>query len=301
MNPNELRLEELNAEQEAIKALIAKAKADIAQAKADEMKSNMPSVEEGMKYTRGLEGNRGEDGSLITKKQMAIPANSHEMPDGTIMLNSDMEQETAEVELVDIQTALSNIVTKSTGSWDAFRDRASIGDAAESAGMSREEFVMSPEFQKMFGNKYDKIAPPLTVPVMGDDSNLEDALDQKMQDDVYNMDINARKDSESAKMREGSTGKQDRATPRKDETPSRSMGMTQDEGGTSSVDEKDDFWKTQEGYDKAMEMYGNKPAWVKEPTLVWNPSEQNYEKIKEEDKEQYEDLGISADIKQLFG
>jgi len=86
-----------------------------------------------------------------------------------------------------------------------------------------------------------------------------------------------------------------------EEPSERTMGMTQDEGGTSSVDTKDDFWKTQEGYDKAMEMYGNKPAWVKEPTLVWNPSEQNYEKIKEEDKEQYEDLGISADIKKLFG
>ena len=59
--------------------------------------------------------------------------------------------------------------------------------------------------------------------------------------------------------------------------------------------------KTQEGYDKAMEMYGNKPAWVKEPTLVWNPSEQNYEKIKEEDKEQYEDLGISDSVKRMFG
>jgi hypothetical protein len=306
MNPNELRLEELNAEQEAIKALIAKAKADIAQAKADEMKSNMPSVEEGMKYTRGLEGNRGEDGSLITKKQMAIPANSHEMPDGTIMLNSDMEQETAEVELVDIQTALSNIVTKSTGSWDAFRDRLSIGNAAKSAGMSREEFVMSQEFQEMFGNKYDKIAPLLEVPVIGDDSNLEgqaleDALDQKMQDDVYNMDINVRKDSESAKMREGSTGKQDRATPMKDETTPRSMGMTQDEGGTSSVNQKDEFWKTREGYDKAMEMYGDKPAWVKEPTMIFNPETQEYEKIKEEDKEQFEDLGISADIKRMFG
>ncbi len=78
---------------------------------------------------------------------------------------------------------------------------------------------------------------------------------------------------------------QDRATPRKDETPSRSMGMTEDEGGTSSVNQKDDFWKTQEGYDKAIEMYGSKPTWVKEPTLIWNPSEQEYEEIEEEDEE----------------
>lgn len=292
MNPNELRLEELNAEQEAIKALIAKAKADIAQAKADEMKSNMPSVEEGMKYTRGLEGNRGEDGSLITKKQMAIPANSHEMPDGTIMLNSDMEQETAEVELVDIQTALSNIVTKSTGSWDAFRDRASIGDAAESAGMSREEFVMSPEFQKMFGNKYDKIAPPLEIEIKKG-ATPEDS----------DIDTDRRMDTTSADLSAGDTdNEQGRNMPQIKDFEQRTKGFKEDkDGGFSSVNEKDDFWQTQEGYDKAMEMYGEQPAWVKEPTMVYDPVANKYVEIKEEDKEQYEDLGMSADIKRLFG
>jgi len=34
---------------------------------------------------------------------------------------------------------------------------------------------------------------------------------------------------------------------------------------------------------------------------MFNPTTQKYEKIKEEDKEQYEDLGISADIKSMFG
>ena len=78
-----------------------------------------------------------------------------------------------------------------------------------------------------------------------------------------------------------------------------------DEGGNMSVDEKDDFWKTQEGYNKAMEMYGQKPAFVPdEPTMIWNPEEQKYEKIKEEDKEEFEDLStpsMSDDVKALFG
>ena len=79
-------------------------------------------------------------------------------------------------------------------------------------------------------------------------------------------------------------------------------GFKADKGGNMSVDEKDDFWKTQEGYNKAMEMYGQKPAFVPdEPTMIWNPEEQKYEKIKEEDKEEFEDLGIPADIKSLFG
>jgi len=86
-----------------------------------------------------------------------------------------------------------------------------------------------------------------------------------------------------------------------EEPSKRTMGFQEDEGGTMSVDTKDDFWKTQEGYNKAMEMYGEKPAWVKEPTMMFNPETQEYEKIKEEDKEQYEDLGISADIKRMYG
>ena len=72
-----------------------------------------------------------------------------------------------------------------------------------------------------------------------------------------------------------------------------------------SVDEKDDFWKTQEGQNKAMEMYGMKPAWLPdEPTMVWNPVEQKYEEIKDEDKDDFVDFSqprLSADIKDLLG
>ena len=86
------------------------------------------------------------------------------------------------------------------------------------------------------------------------------------------------------------------------EESEKTNGFKADKGGNMSVDEKDDFWKTQEGYNKAMEMYGQKPAFVPdEPTMIWNPEEQKYEKIKEEDKEEFEDLGIPADIKSLFG
>tara|TARA_R110002020_G_scaffold424961_1_gene634395 strand:- start:62 stop:760 length:699 start_codon:yes stop_codon:yes gene_type:complete len=89
------------------------------------------------------------------------------------------------------------------------------------------------------------------------------------------------------------------------EPSEKTNGFKADKGGNMSVDEKDDFWKTQEGYNKAMEMYGQKPAFVPdEPTMIWNPEEQKYEKIKEEDKEEFEDLStpsMSADVKALFG
>ncbi len=86
-----------------------------------------------------------------------------------------------------------------------------------------------------------------------------------------------------------------------DESVERTMGFETSESGIMSVDEKDDYWKTQEGYDKALEMYGRKPAWIKEPTLQWNPEEQKYEKIEEEEFEDLSSPAISADVKNLFG
>jgi len=300
MNPNELKLEELKQAEAQIKAEIARANAEVAQSKADEIQAGKPTEESMLAYTRGMTGNRDAEGSLI-------PAGQHLMEDGTLMADDEMETETEAS--MSMEEAMASLVMKSKGDYDSYKDKGTIGEAAKAAGMSRVDFVMSKEFQAVYGNKYDKDAQPLEVNVTGDESNregylygqeLEDALDKKMQES-YDMDINARKDVESAKMRAGSTGMQDRATPMKDDTPSRSMGMTEDAGGTSSVDTKDDFWKTEEGYNKALEMFGKKPAWVKEPTMMFNPTTQKYEKIKEEDKEQFEDLGISADIKRMFG
>ena len=318
MNPED-RLEELNKTMAELQAELAKAKADVAVVKAKRVRN--PQTDPSMDGGRNLQGNRGADGTLLVEYDNTdtgldmsdetiigptevVEEGFHEMPDGTLMADDEMTDE-ATMSMEDALSGLS-VMLKSLGDYDAYKDKGAIGEVADMVGMSREDFVASKEFQSVYGNKYDKVAGPLEVTITGDESNrlegqeLEDALDKKMQES-YDMDINVRKDSESAKMKAGSTGMQDRATPRKDETPSRSMGMTQDEGGTSSVDTKDDFWKTEEGYNKAMEMYGKKPAWVKEPTMMFNPETQKYEKIKEEDKEQYEDLGISADIKSMFG
>lgn len=89
------------------------------------------------------------------------------------------------------------------------------------------------------------------------------------------------------------------------EPSEKTNGFKADEGGNMSVDEKDDFWKTQEGYNKAMEMYGQKPSFVPdEPTMVFNPTTQEYEEIKDEDKEEFVDFAqprMSADLKALLG
>ena len=126
-------------------------------------------------------------------------------------------------------------------------------------------------------------------------------VDKKVFTEDADIEGDERPDAYSEKQKFiGIDREQGRAFAAQDDLPERSMGF-KDKEGYMSVDEKDDFWKTQEGYDKAIEMYGSKPAWVKEPTLIWNPVEQKYEEIEEEEFEDLSRPAISADIKKLFG
>ena len=240
MNP-ELRLEELNKTMAVLQAEIAQAKADIAAEKAVP-EPNIQDEAVNLDGGRGLQGNRDAEGNMITKKQMAVPEGFHEMEDGSIMADSEMEE--------------SNVM-------DAEMLKA-IDDGT-------------------FGQKLG----PIEIQKGPEDSDI---------------DKDRRMDTTSADLSAGDTDNpQGRNAPQILDFDQRPMGMTEDEGGTSSVNQKDDFWKTEEGYNKAIEMYGEKPAWVKEPTMVYDAAANEYVKIKEEDKEQYEDLGISADIKRMFG
>jgi len=54
-----------------------------------------------------------------------------------------------------------------------------------------------------------------------------------------------------------------------------------------SVDEKDPYWQTKEGFEEAMNLYGSKPSWVKEPSLEYNPKTGEYDPIV---KEEFVDL-----------
>ena len=65
-------------------------------------------------------------------------------------------------------------------------------------------------------------------------------------------------------------------------------GWKQIEGSNAiSVDEKSEHWQTKKGYDEAIKMYGTKPAWVKEPSLEYNPKTKKYDPI---EKEEFVDL-----------
>ena len=216
----------------------------------------------------------------VTAQVKAIPEGMHEMPDGTMMKDSDMAD-----------SGSDTLMNRNT-------DAAIAAYEADNVAETGEIFPVAD--RQLQGNR-DNDGNFLEVPV---DISAEDL-------DAQSFDKDMIKDERSKKMRRRSNDPVEmigdlemdggRASSEEDSLPERTMGMTQDEGGTSSVNEKDDFWKTQEGYDKAMQMYGDAPAWVKEPTMIFNTDTQKYEKIKEEDKEQYEDLGMSPDIKRMFG
>ena len=71
-------------------------------------------------------------------------------------------------------------------------------------------------------------------------------------------------------------------------------GWKQVEGSNAiSVDEKSEHWQTKKGYDEAIKMYGTKPAWVKEPSLIYNPKTKKYDPI---EKEEFVDLRPKKDL-----
>lgn len=283
MNPNEQRLEELQAEIEQKKAEIAAIKAEEQQVKADEMASTDPTAEQmALLQGRGLTGNRDADGNLVTEPEVAKPSLEEVLNGLNIpgVLNMDMQDS---------------------------KKKQVLTDAALGIDMDRKSLIMSPEFQAIFGDSYNDVAEPIKVKINLDQDQMSeeelDAAAEKVNDANFGKDIDDdyRKDAQSKMMRDMGNPDQDRRMAMEDDINDRSMGFETDEGGIMSVNEKDDYWKTQEGYDKALEMYGRKPAWVKEPTLQWNSEEQKYEKIEEEEFEDLSSPAISADVKALFG
>ena len=240
MNP-EQRLEELNK-------TMAELQAEIAQAKA---------IDGG----RGLQGNRDAEGNMITTKQISIP---EDLPEDEFDVPNTSETDLG---------AWYRVMVKQAG--EDWQDNPAYAEAADFFNNE----IATTSTEKLLDMGIPVQAAKVT------NAQLEDEPTNVPEDSHEMADGSIMKDTEMEKV----------------ESVERTMGMIQDEGGTSSVNEKDDFWKTQEGYDKAMKMYGDKPAWVKEPTMIFNPETQEYEKIAEEDKEEFEDLGISDDIKRMFG
>jgi hypothetical protein len=296
LSDHEKRMKELEAELEAVKARIAETKANIANLKADKkliesaqppIESAQPPIESAQPAKeeipfapdRGLTGIRDEDGTLITAKDQEARLDAQKEA-GKIREDEIYKEMYPEEGVVKVPEIPDEESTR-----ERTKEEEEIYQALlEGKELTDEQYEIT---NQMSREDFEATGIPF--------------VDKKVFTEDADIEGDERPDAYSEKQKFiGIDREQGRAFAAQDDLPERSMGF-KDKDGYMSVDEKDDFWKTQEGYDKAIEMYGSKPAWVKEPTLIWNPVEQKYEEIEEEEFEDLSRPAISADIKKLFG
>ena len=274
LSDHEKRMKELEAELEAVKARIAETKANIANLKADKKLEEIPFAPD-----RGLTGIRDKDGTLVTAKDQEARLDAQKEA-GKIREDEIYKEMYPEEEVVKVPEIPDEESTR-----ERTKEEEEIYQALlEGKELTDEQYEIT---NQMSIEDFEATGIPF--------------VDKKVFTEDADIEGDERPDAYSEKQKFiGIDREQGRAFAAQDDLPERSMGF-KDKDGYMSVDEKDDFWKTQEGYDKAIEMYGSKPAWVKEPTLIWNPVEQKYEEIEEEEFEDLSRPAISADIKKLFG
>jgi len=280
----EEKLKELAEIKLKIAAEEARVKAELAEAKAVEASASEPTeVQQQALSGMGLTGDRGVDGSLVTTKQIAEPE-IPVAPDKDIEASKDSHRE-------DFQEAAKRQQSERGIQTEKFEDE--LEELNSNYGVKENA-------QKELGltHKYLNYLKDETALVIKHTAANQTIADKQDIDEDFTTD------EESAQKEMDSNVEQDRAQSdwKDEEVRGEKAGWTMAEGSNMwSVDEKDDYWKTQEGYDEAVALYGKKPAWVKEPTLVWNSETQEYEEVEEEEFEDLSQPTISADIKKLFG
>jgi len=311
ISSDEEKLEELKAIQAKIKAEEARIKANIAEKKAAE--ANAQADAQLIAQARGLTGYRDGDGSLITAEE-EIPA----APDKGLHLTEEKSKIPTIEELntwywVMVKQAgedwMENPMFKEQVEW--YNEQKKLTGQETNSGFfnSKGEEIPIAEWDE--NQEFDADGNP--IPVTLEELNLyEDKdnettktkqSDEQIADPEDDIEGDERTDAESEKMRHGGIDpEQGRTHPVESDVRNEKPGWEVAEGGnTWSINEKDDYWKTQEGFDEAMDLYGQKPSWLKEPTLVYNPETDEYEKIEEEEFEDLSRPTVSADIKKLFG
>jgi hypothetical protein len=311
ISSDEEKLEELKAIQAKIKAEEARIKANIAEKKAAE--ANAQADAQLIAQARGLTGDRDGDGNLIPAEE-EIPA----APDKGLHLTEEKSKIPTIEELntwywVMVKQAgedwMENPIFKEQVEW--YNEQKKLTGQETNSGFfnSKGEEIPIAEWDE--NQEFDADGNP--IPVTLEELNLYEykdnettktkQSDEQIADPEDDIEGDERTDAESEKMRHGGIDpEQGRTHPVESDVRNEKPGWEVAEGGnTWSINEKDDYWKTQEGFDEAMDLYGQKPSWLKEPTLVYNPETDEYEKIEEEEFEDLSRPTISADIKKLFG
>ncbi len=333
-NPRETRIAELKAQIESAKAEIAQIqaaeqteKADLELGKARNFAAAAADTEakmedgehgSGMDLTGqnkstglGLDGNRNDQGDFIeAQTYREMTADEQKLYD-TIMADDWDGTLTDELQLIANDMSVDDFID--TGIPIVQKKTFPIDDTEDGKGKARNFKAAAEDTEPKMAEKEKGSGMDLTGQneKEDEDGSIVDAIvtdpenskTHVMPDGEVMLDEDMRTDEESGKMRHGGVDAEEgRNKPEESNARGEKAGWSMEEGSCMwSVDEKDPYWKTQEGFDEAMDLYGKKPAWVKEPTLIWNPETQEYEEVEEEEFEDLSSPSISADIKKLFG
>ena len=283
----EEKLKELAEIKLKIAAEEARVKAELAEAKAAEAVAQQPTEQQKQALSgMGLTGNRDVDGSLMEELDVVaeevnqIPV----APDKGIEASKDSHREDFKEAAKRQESERSISEEKYLDELEAVNKKFGVDET------NAQEKLNAFELQDYYSHKIEVL-----INAQARDKTIDDKQD--IDEDFW-------LDEESAQREMGSNEQQDRAQAdwSGEEVRGEKAGWEMAEGSNMwSVNEKDDYWKTQEGYDEAVALYGKKPAWVKEPTLVWNSETQEYEEVEEEEFEDLSRPAISAEVKKLFG
>jgi hypothetical protein len=284
-HPRDVRIAELQAQMEAAKAEIAQLKADEQIEISEEKALNFKAAAKNKKTAIDLEGNRDSEGNLIRgtarnisgveidRKEKELEPSISDVTDKKPMDkraaaagNISTEQMIEEGMAVIPATVLDSQVEDDTKTrrhnisgvelpLEEEEEKASIRDITDKRPMNFKE-AAGDDDEEMITDK--QIADP------EDDEIQGEAAPEKEKDDD-----GRRKATEIENLR--------------GEKPGWEMA---EDSNFWSVNEKDPYWKTQEGYEEAVNLYGDKPSWLKAQdvgTLVYNPSTGEYEEVEQEE------------------
>jgi len=298
---NKAILAALEAELEVIKAKIASTKAEIQKDKAVVASNNNAE-------SRKLTGERDEDGTLVTAKDQEDRLDAQKVAGKTredeiyeeMYNKKDSEFSQDEINRMSTDemieegipvTAYPKVLEVDDDTEESWLERTrrltqeaiERQDESKSAGIEREDEI----YEDMYGEEEEVVEEEVDKDEAGSKGLPKYQRDMDKDADGRKKDTDGRRKATEIENLRG-------------EKP----GYKKGDSDYWSVNEKDDYWKTEEGYEEAVNLYGKKPSWLKAEdvgTLVYNPSTGEYEEVEQEEFEDLSRPAISADIKKLFG
>ena len=296
-HPRDVRIAELQAQMEAAKAEIAQLKADEQVEIAEDKFLNFKAAAQNKITALDLQGDRDSEGNLITGKARNISGVEIDRKE------KDLEPSISDVtdkKPMDRKAAAEagNISTEEMIEEGIDVIPATVLDSqveddtkTRRHNISGVELPLEEEDDASIRDVTDK--RPMNIPGIDVDVDDEEMVIEKQiadpEDDKIQGEVAPEKEKDTDGRRKATEIENLRG-----EKPGWSMA---DDANFWSVNEKDPYWKTEEGYEEAVNLYGDKPSWLKAQdvgTLVYNPSTGEYEEV---EQEEFVDLSRKIDPK----